>query len=45
MVTRAAAFARDARRERTFTTQEIGMLRDVDDDAPEPAEDAKEGRP
>ncbi|GAA2858337.1 NAD(P)/FAD-dependent oxidoreductase [Pseudonocardia halophobica] len=45
VLTWAAAFARDARRERTFTTQEIETLRDVYDDAAEPAEHAKEGRP
>ena len=41
VLTWAAAFARDARRERTFTTQEIETLRDVYDDTAEPAGHAK----
>lgn len=57
VLTWAAAFARDARRERTFTTQEIETLRDVYDEtagaAPtdsaasgdSTAEHVKEGRP
>jgi NADH dehydrogenase len=45
VLTWAAAFARDARRERTFTTQEIETLRDVYDDTAEPAETSEHGRP